>query len=112
MDILWQKKTATIKDIQQALEPERKLARTTVNTLLSRMREKGYVEAQENNFAYEFRPLIDKDQLVRNKLDDLMSTILGGDVAPLASYIARKKGLTPEQIEVLEEMIKPVEEDK
>ena len=106
MDVLWEKGEATVKQVQSALSARRKLAYTTVSTLLSRLREKGYVEAEERNFAYVFRPLVGREQVVRRKLDDLVKQVLGGDVAPLAAYIVENHKLTPEQITALEEIVR------
>lgn len=105
MDVLWQTGEATVKEVQTALEGDRKLAYTTVATLLNRLRDKGYVGAEERNFAYVFRPLIGREQVVRRKLDDLVRRLFGGDVTPLAAYIAENRNLTPAQIAALEEMV-------
>jgi hypothetical protein len=43
---------------------------------------------------------------VTRKLDDLVSRVLRGDLAPLANYIARNRNLTSEQLEMLEEMLR------
>lgn len=105
MNVLWQKREANTKEIQAALGEEKKLAYTTVATLLSRLREKGYVEAEERNFAYVYRPLVKREQVVKRKLDDLVKRLLGGDVTPLAAYIAENKKLTPKQVEALEDIV-------
>lgn len=112
MDILWKRGSATIKDIQQELSSKRELARTTISTLLTRMHEKGYVESRQKAFAYEFYPLVEKDGVVNRKLRNLVETILGGDVAPLASYIVKNRKLTPEQITMLEEIVRSENEGK
>lgn len=110
MDILWRKGRAKVREVQVALGQERKLAYTTVATLLNRLRDKGYVDAQEKDFAYEFRPLVEREQVVRRKLDDLVKRVFHGDVAPLAAYIAENRDLTPEQIAALEEITKSAED--
>lgn len=112
MDVLWQKGEATVKEVQAALAGEKKLAYTTVATLLNRLKDKGYVEAQERNFAYVFRPLVQREQVVRRKLDNLVKQVLRGDVAPLAAYIAENRSLTPKQIAALEDIVKSVEEEE
>ena len=111
MDALWDRGEATVKDVLNALGSGRKLAYTTVATLLNRLREKGYVEAEERNFAYVYRPLVAREQVVRRKLDDLVQRVLGGSVGPLAAYIAEKRNLTPEQIRLLEEIVGPGSEE-
>lgn len=104
MSILWSKGHATVKEIKAALAPDRTLSYSAISTLLTRMREKGYVEAQEKKFAYEFHPLVKKELVIRRKLGDLVERILGGDVSPLAAYIAENRKLTQTQIETLEEI--------
>jgi BlaI family transcriptional regulator, penicillinase repressor len=106
MEVLWDKDRATVKEIHSALSRKRKLAYTTVATLLTRLREKGYVAAEAENFAYVFSPLIKRENVVHRKLDDLVKRVLGGSLAPLAAYIAENGKLTPEQIEALADMVK------
>lgn len=112
MEILWKKGHATVKEIQAELGKKRKLARTTISTFLTRMRDKQYVEAQEKNFAYEFRPLIDRNLLARMKLDDVVERILGGDIAPLAAYIVDNRNLTPEQLKCMEEIVESIPKEE
>lgn len=112
MEILWRKGHASVKDVQAELGEERKLNRTTVAMQLSRMKEKGYVEAREKNFAYEFHPLVDREDLAQKKLDDVVVRLLGGNVAPLAAYIAKNRKLTPEQMKCMEEIMESSRKEK
>jgi BlaI family penicillinase repressor len=106
MEVLWDKGESSTKEVLAALSKERKLAYNTVATVLTRLREKGYVEAREQNFAYVYRPIVDRSRVVDRKLDDLVGRIFKGSVAPLAVYISKKRKLTPEQVAALEEIIR------
>jgi BlaI family transcriptional regulator, penicillinase repressor len=107
MGIVWQKGTATVRDVWMELNTRRKLNYKTVATLLMRLRERGYVEAEEKSFVWVFRPLVPREQVVNSKLDDLVNKTLGGDLTPLALYMARHGDrLTPDQIRTLEEIVK------
>lgn len=106
MEILWARGDSSTREIVSSLSRGRKVAYNTVSTVLARLREKGYVEAREQNFAYVYRPLVDRGQAVDRKLDDLVNSVLGGSLSPLATYIAKKRKLTPDQVKALEEIIK------
>ena len=106
MEVLWRRGEATGREILAELTKKKKLAYTTVSTLLTRLKEKGYVTAEERNFAYVFRPAALREQVVRRKLDDLVNHVLRGQLGPLAAYIADNRSLTPEQISTLEEIVK------
>ncbi|MCX6344098.1 MAG: BlaI/MecI/CopY family transcriptional regulator [Armatimonadetes bacterium] len=111
MEIVWQKMEVSVRDVFTELNKKRKLAYKTVGTLLGRLRERGYVEAEERNFAYVFRPLVSRDQVVRRKVDDLVNIVLGGDLTPLALYMAEHGDeLTSEQIDALEAVVKAAKE--
>ncbi len=106
LSILWREGCGTVKDIQAALASKRPLARTTINTVMTRMVEKGYVEAREKNFAYEFWPLVERESVTRGKLSDLVDKVFEGNVGALASYIVENRQLTPEQIKALDEIVR------
>jgi len=106
LSILWRKGHGTIKEIQAALAPKRPLARTTVNTVMSRMANKGYVDVREKNSAFEFRPLIERESVTRSKLSNLVDRVLEGSIAPLAAYIVENRELTMDQIRMLEEIVR------
>ena len=106
MEILWDKGEATIRQVHDVLIERRKVAYTTVATLLMRLRGKGAVKTREQNFAYVFRPAVEREPVVNRKVADFITRVLGGDVAPLATYIAENRKLTPEQIKALEEIVR------
>ncbi len=106
MEVLWTQGQASVREIRVALEPTKKLSRNAIATVLTRMKAKGYVDAQEKNFAWDFRPLIKREDVVRVKLDDLVNRLLGGEVLPLLSYAAESGKLTTEQAKALAKITK------
>lgn len=111
MKVLWDKGEATVRQVYEERSRKHKLAYKTVGTLLMRLREKGYVEAEERDFAYVFRPLVPREQVVLRKVDDLVHKVLGGDMAELMLYMVRNgEKLTPQQIDELEAVLKAAKE--
>lgn len=107
MEIVWEKKEVSVRGVFEELNKKRKLAYKTVGTLLTRLKDKGYVEAEERNFAYVFRPLVQKNEVIKRKVDDLVNKVLGGDFTALTLYMAdNKKKLSSDQIEILEKIVK------
>lgn len=105
MEVLWVKGEATGREVHTELSKGRKVAYTTVATLLTRLKERGYVLSEERNFAYVYHPLIARDWVVRNKVDTMVKRVFKGSIAPLAIYIARNRELTDEQMALLEEIV-------
>lgn len=112
MRVIWERGAATVRDVHDELSKDRRLAYTSISSLLSRLRDKGYVEVEEQGTAYVYRPLISQDQVVLKKVDDLITRVLGGNLGPVANYIARSRKLTPEQMAALEAIVKSERADE
>ncbi len=107
MEVVWDKGEATVRDVFNEINKSRPLAYKTVGTLLGRLRERGYVEARERDFAYVFRPLVSREMVVLRKVDDLVQKVLGGDLTPLALYMSRHgDSLSGAQVDALDAIVK------
>jgi BlaI family transcriptional regulator, penicillinase repressor len=72
LKILWDQGTATVRELQQLLRKRRRRwAYNTVLTLLSRLREKGYVASDKQGTAYLFRATVSRDEMLRQKNDGI-----------------------------------------
>jgi predicted transcriptional regulator len=94
MSVLWQKGEATVREVHAELSRKSNRAYNTIATILTRLKEKGYVDAVERNFAYVFRPLVQRDQVVRRKVDDLVNLSLA-EMSPRSRRISRSAGTSP-----------------
>lgn len=106
MNILWEKGQARVSEVQLEICKNRRVAYTTVATLMTRLREKGYVKAREKNFCYIYSPTVEREQVVRRKVDNLIDLVFSVYAASLAAYIVDNEGLTQGQIEILEKIVK------
>jgi len=100
LDCLWQADgAATVREVQQALQPERRLAHTTVMTTLQRLARKGLVEQDARERAHRFRAIASRQEL----FDELLSDALGianEDPTMLVRFLER---LEPEAHDALSE---------
>lgn len=85
---LWATGEASVRAVQQHLEPRKKLAYTTVMTLLDRLARKGGVSRRKNGRAFLYAPLVDQETLRRKAIHELSESLFEGSEALLASYMA------------------------
>ena len=99
LKVLWSSPPATVREVAKALHARRRrLAYNTVLTLLSRLREKGYVTADRNEPAHVFRPLVTREQLVGSTLSALADRLCDGMASPLVHALVRDQRLSAEEI--------------
>ena len=108
MDILWESKNGSARDILEKLEKNRKLAYTTVATILQRLYEKGLVKRVENKSVHIYSPKVSKESYSKNIAQSFIKKFINsfGDTA-IASFAESIDTLPQEKrkyfLKVLEE---------
>jgi BlaI family transcriptional regulator, penicillinase repressor len=96
---LWAQGPATVRDVAAALRKRRRrLAYNTVLTLLSRLREKGYVEADRRDTAHLFRAAVSRDELLGTSLAALAERVCDGTASPLVLALVRGQKFSADEI--------------
>ena len=74
----------TVREVQAVLNRDgRDWAYTTTQTLLGRLRDKGFVERHKKGRAFVFRAVVTRDDLVGRSLEDLADRVCDGAPLPL-----------------------------
>lgn len=106
LKVLWDERTATVRGVVAALDRQRrKLAYNTVLTLLTRLREKGYVTADTRGTAHVFRPIVSRDELLGFSLATLADRVCDGTASPLVHALVRTQRFSAEEIAQLRELL-------
>jgi predicted transcriptional regulator len=72
MNVLWEKGSATVGEVVEALQSERTLAYSSVLTMMRILEQKGYVEHQKESRAYVYRAIVDRQQAQRSVVSYLI----------------------------------------
>lgn len=100
MNILWEKRIASVGDVVAALRAP-KLAYTTVMTTLRKLDEKGYVEHEKSGRAFVYRPLIERTEAATSLLDILLDRFFGSSPGALAVAMLEEGKLSKREIAAL-----------
>ena len=114
MTVLWERKEATVLDIHDALRNERRIAQSTVATLLSRMEEKGVVARREDGRQFMYRAAVSPDQVrhsVVSEFAGLTSRLFSGNVASLVSQLISVNETDPADLARAKEIIEQKERE-
>jgi predicted transcriptional regulator len=105
MDILWEKGSATVNDVMDALPEDPPLAYNTVLTTLRILERKGYVGHQKNSRAFVFTPLVDHRQASQSAVSYVVSRFFRNSPKALVLRILEEQKLDPRQLRRLKQMI-------
>jgi len=110
LKVLWAGGPATVRDVAKTLRGQRRrLAYNTVLTLLSRLRDKGFVEADRRDTAHVFRASVTRDELVGSSLSALADRVCDGTASPLLLALVRDPRLSSADIAHLRKMLDDLE---
>jgi predicted transcriptional regulator len=96
---LWAEGPATVRGVAADLRKRRRrLAYNTVLTLLSRLRDKGYVAADRRDTAHLFRAVVTRDELLGSSLSALADRICDGTASPLVLALVKGQKFSADEI--------------
>jgi len=104
--LVWELNEATVQQIRDELPPNRSLAYNTVQTLLCRLEQKGYLKHHLKGRAHVFSPLVQPQEVIKTTVRDFLGRLFGGDPKPLVQFLAEDGKIDEEDIKRLRELIK------
>lgn len=92
LSIIWKKSSKiTVRDIYEELRADRKIAYTTVMTVLNNLTQKNILKQDKQNTAYVYIPLVSNVDLAKKLVDVIVEKLLYGKSSALASYFTNEK---------------------
>lgn len=100
MQILWELEEGLVRDIRNKFD-DPKPARNTVSTIVRVLETKGFVGYREKGNAHIYYPLISKREYSKKQLFGLMRDYFDNSFPQMATFFAKEKELSLEELEEL-----------
>jgi BlaI family transcriptional regulator, penicillinase repressor len=110
MKIVWQKGQATVRDVYETLLERRKIAYTTVMTMMRVLEKKGYVKTRRENRAFVYRPTRPERLVVRSMVREFVDRVFNGSAQPLLVHLVEEARLSAEEFDELQRLIREADE--
>lgn len=105
MQILWELGEGAVRNIREKF-PEPKPARNTVSTIVRILEKKGYASHKTFGNVHVFHPIVKKEEYSKSQLFGVMKKYFNNSFPTMASFFAREKDLSIEELEQLMEETK------
>ncbi len=100
MKIVWQRdKGVTVRDVYEALLEHRKVAYTTVMTMMNILEQKKYLKKTQSDRAYLYRPARPQRQVIGDMVREFVNRVFNGSAEPLLVHLVEEHNLTREDLE-------------
>jgi predicted transcriptional regulator len=104
---LWDGGPATVRELLDRLDNEQ--AYTTVQTLVTRLVDKGLVRTDRKELAHVFTAAVGRDELAGRQVRDVASALLDGAVAPLLLRLVEQTKFTAMELQRFKELLAAAE---
>lgn len=109
LDCLWQQSPQTAMELVEALSRRVGWAKSTTLTTLRRMEAKGLLAGETVGRSRRYTPLVDRETATVRETSGFLDRVYRGSVGQMVSTMARRQGLTEEDLAELRAILAQAE---
>jgi BlaI family transcriptional regulator, penicillinase repressor len=106
MKVVWGRGEATVRDVYETLLERRKIAYTTVMTMMKILEQKKYLRKSQDDRAYVYRPAKPKKQVIQGMVREFVDRVFNGSAEPLLVHLMEDRKLSSKDLEEIARMIR------
>jgi predicted transcriptional regulator len=110
MKVVWRLGTATVRDVYEALLETRRIAYTTVMTMMNILEAKGYLKKEKHDRAFRYRPARPERAVVGSMVREFVNRVFDGASRPLLLHLVKDSRLNEQERMELLRLIKDAQE--
>ena len=109
MKLVWQRGAATVRDVYEALLERRKIAYTSVMTMMKILETKGYLKKRRQDRAFLYRPAHPKNQVIGGMIREFIDRVFNGSAEPLLVHLVKSRRLREKDLQKIVRMVEESE---
>jgi BlaI family penicillinase repressor len=101
MKVVWSRGHATVREVHDVLARERKIAYTTVMTMMSVLEKKGHLKRRTVGRSFDYRPAKPERVVIASMVREFVERVFGGSAEPLLAHLVEEEKLTVGELDAL-----------
>ena len=106
MKLVWARQEATVREVYEDLLQRRRIAYTTVMTMMNVLERKGHLRKRAEGRSFVYRSVRPRRQVVRAMVRDFLDRVFGGSAQPLLVHLLEDKQLSERDLEAVARRIR------
>jgi predicted transcriptional regulator len=106
MKVVWRLQPATVRDVYEALLKERKIAYTSVMTMMKIMADKEHLRRRLDRRTYVYEATRPKNQIIKELVADFLNRVFSGSAEPLLLHLVRNRYVSEKDLNAIVRMTK------
>ena len=105
MNVVWDLGEVSVGDVWDVLSKQRSVTRNTIQTVMTRLSEKGWLKHRKQGRAFLFKASVARDSTLRVLVDRLLETAFRGSAEGLVLAMLEGRGLSDEEAARIRKLI-------
>ena len=97
--------SVTVGEVADRYGTVRQLARSTVLTMMERLRKKGHLTRRRVQGVFRYSAGAAPEEVLKDAVGTFVTRTLGGSVSPFVAYLSDSADVTPEELAELEDLV-------
>jgi predicted transcriptional regulator len=106
MKVVWRAETATVREVYEALRARRRIAYTTVLTMMNVLERKGHLRKRAEGRTFRYQPARPRAQVMKAMVREFLDRVFGGSARPLLVHLIEDRQLSDEDLRELSRRIR------
>jgi predicted transcriptional regulator len=106
MKIVWVSGASTVRDVYETLLERRKIAYTTVMTMMNILEQKGYLKKAQKDRAYVYQATRAQKQVIRGMVREFVDRVFNGSAEPLLMHLVEDRRVSGQDLEEISRMLR------
>ena len=106
MKVVWRLETATVRQVYEELLKRRRIAYTSVMTIMNILEKKGHLKRRQEDRAYLYVPAKPQKQVIGSMVREFIQRVFNGSAEPLLVHLVEDEKLTEQDVEEIRRTIK------
>jgi len=106
MKIVWVREQTTVRNVYETMLEKRKVAYTTVMTMMRILEEKGYLKKSASEKAHVYVAAEPKERVVGGMVSEFLNRVFDGAAKPLLLHLVENREVSTSEMEEIATILK------
>ena len=106
MKVIWRLGPSNVRQVYEAMLKDRKIAYTTVMTMMNILETKGFLKKKAGDKAFVYAPSKPQKTVIRAMVREFVDRVFNGSAEPLLLHLVEDDQLSKEELDEIRRSIK------
>src|SRR5215475_10806865 len=111
MKVVWKLGPVTVRQVYETLLKRRKIAYTTVMTMMNILEQKGHLRKKQGDRAFVYTSSRPEKQVIRGMVRDFVDRVFNGAAEPLLLHLVEDDKLTQGELDEIQRQIRSAKKE-